>query len=95
MTTLLYVTACPISFGCIKAQDIRGNHATIILYEDLLHRYVDIVPNTGDLLLCRFTHSSVYVPVARVVQPALCLRMLPIPSDVLQLYFPLFEPLKR
>ena len=93
-TDLLIVQQSPICFGCIKACNIGGAPVSIILYESLHRRYVDIVPRGGDLVLCRRLHSSVYAPICRVLWEKLCLRKLPIPLDVLQSYFPLFERLK-
>ena len=90
-THLLIVRSTLISFGCIAANDLGGHCATIVLYEDLLHRYVDIVPARGDMLLCRNLHSSVFAPICRIRQSALCLRSLPLVPDVLNWYFPLFE----
>lgn len=94
MTHLLIVEASPLCFGCVKAHDLAGRSASVILYENTRVKHVDIVPNAGDLLLCRLVHSSVYIPVYRIARESLSLRCLPIPSDVLQAYFPLFERLK-
>ena len=94
MTTLLIVAPSGLAFGCVKAHDLCGNHASIVLYENLTTRYVDAAPRAGDMLLCRHHHSSVYVPLLRILQTALCLRSLPIPNDVLSAYFPLTERLR-
>lgn len=91
---LLIVESSSIFFGCIKARDVAGNAATVILYENMHIRYVDIVPFSGDLLLCYSIHASVYRPFCRVVWGSLYLRRLPIPHDVMHYYFPLFERLK-
>lgn len=95
MKRLLIVEANSICFGCMKARDLRGCDASIILYENLYTRYVDIVPRTGDVLLCYLLHSSVHLPICRLKPELLCLRQLPIPCDVLQHYFPLLERLRR
>ena len=91
---ILVVAHGALVFGCIKARDLCGNDAVIVLYETLRQRYVDIVPQVGDILCCRHSHSSVYIPVVRIVQSMLCLRALPIPYDVLRYYFPMSESLR-
>lgn len=82
-------------FGCLRARDMRGIDAVIIIYENIHCRYVDIMPYPGDLLLCRKLHSSVYVPLHRIIQSNLCLRHLDIPGDILMEYFPIYERLRH
>ena len=95
-SVVLVVSPSALVFGCMKARDMRGNDANIILYENLRQRYVDNIPQAGDMLLCRHRHSTVYIPLCRVSQTALCLRGLPLslPNDILTHYFPLTEPLR-
>lgn len=89
MLRILEVQPCALSFGCVQARDLLGNPATVVLYEDLRHRYVSSVPRSGDWLLCDHMHASVYRPMRRVIRAALYLRKIPLPYDVLLHYFPL------
>lgn len=90
--TLLTVCGGGLSFGCLRARDLRGNDASLLVYEDLRHHCVVRMPREGELLLCEHLHSSVYHPRSVVNLGHLCVRQLEtLPSDVAAAYFPLFE----
>lgn len=91
---LLIVSTGGLSFGCVRARHLNGDAATIVLYEDLRHRYVDIVPSSGDCLVCENLHTSVFAPISRVDLCNLCVWRLPIPYDVLASEFPVVERLR-
>ena len=85
-----------LSFGCLRACDLRGNDASLLVYEDLRHHRVMRLPREGELLLCEHLHSSVYHPRSVVHLGHLCVRQLEIlPRDLAAAYFPLFERIEK
>ena len=91
--SILSVRKGGLSFGCLRAYDMNGNESVILIHENINHSYIDIIPQSGDILWCRNLHSSVYIPLFRIVQAHVCLRSLPIPCDILREYFPIQERL--
>ena len=89
MSTILKVSGKNTCFGCVHAQDLCGNRAMIIVYEDLKNWYLNEVPAYGSMFLCSHYHSSVYIPFAYIIHEHLLLRKLYIPNDVLYEYFPI------
>ncbi len=85
---ILRVISNSISFGCIKATDLCGNNATIILHENI-HNRINYSPNIGDLLLCELFHFSVFRPIVHICESHLCLKKLNIQYDILCEYFPI------
>ena len=89
---LLTVSGGGLNFGCLRARDLQGNDASLLVYEDLRHPRVVRLPREGELLLCVHLHSSVYQPRSVVNLRHLSVRRLEIlPIDVAAAYFPLFE----
>lgn len=92
---LLKVDAGGLSFGCLRAKDMGGRDAAIVIYESLRRPRTFRMLQQGELVLCDHIHSSVFHPCAVVNESHLCLRRLDLPSDVTASYFPLFEPIDR
>ena len=86
---ILRIRTNSIVFGCIEAEDLRRNAATVLLYEDLSHTHTrDTVPSKGDYFLCRLYHSSTYVIVKKVTPEHMALHSLPLAHDIVHWYFP-------
>ena len=86
---ILRVCTNSISFGCIQAEDLRHNAATIILYETLDRAYTRAgVPSKGDYFLCRPYHTSTFVILFKVTPEHVALHSLPIAHDIVHSYFP-------
>lgn len=90
---LLTVSSPNLMFGCMKAKDETGKDATLLLYENSRNAYVCCVPFVGDVLECIHYHASVYIPVRKLLMEHIVLRLLPVPRDVLQYYFPISQTL--
>ena len=91
---LLKVAQGGLSFGCVRAKDLRGNDVVIVVYESVRSPHATRVPLAGELVLCEHAHASVFHPRAVVDERHLCLRRLDLPSDLTLTYFPLFERIR-
>ena len=81
-----------LHFGCLRARDLRGIEAVVEIYENLERRHALRVPLSGDMLLCRHMHASVFRPIAVVRTEALLLRRIGcVTPDVAAAYFPLLD----
>ena len=85
---LLRVVDERLVFGCVKAVDLRGAPANIIVYENIVRPYMVAPPPLFSILLCRLYHSSVFLPVAEVVPSHVWVRRM-LPDDVARAYFPM------
>ena len=88
---LIEVTSSDLSFGCMNGRDMNDNPVVIILYEYIGCMYLSIVPQKGNIILCKHYHEHVYIPLRLIISEHLALRKLPISNDVLMAYFPLFR----
>ena len=88
---LVRIVSNDISFGCMKAQKYNdGESVCVLLYESIDSMHTSFVPSKDDLVWCNYYHSSVFLPVARINEGNLCMRMNPkLPTDILVHYFPL------
>ena len=88
-TRILRVRANSISFGCMQAEDLSRNAATILLYETIGRAHTRSgVPSKGDYLLCRPYHSSTFIILFKVRPEHVVLHSLPIAHDIVHSYFP-------
>ena len=85
---LLRVVDERLVFGCVRAVDLRGAPASIVVYETITRPFMRAPPRRFCILLCRLYHSSVFLPVAKVLPSHVWVRRR-LPDDVVRVYFPL------
>lgn len=90
---VLTVVCNQLTFGCAKAVDERHRPATMLVYDSPRHLFLHRPPQKGERFLCECYHSSVYLPTHQIFLERAALQHSPLPTDLLDSYFPVVVPL--